>query len=108
MRISKAFFATLIFFFVFCTIPRDNPFDPKNPDYIELNGPDSVFAEALSWTSVRLSWEDKNTLENGYAVERKRILSICSSTPSRASVSAPCSRTTEISRPDSLTSSPLT
>lgn len=54
-----------------CTVPRDNAYDPKNPDYVPLSPPAGFSCSALSETSVGISWQDGNAIEDGYGVLRR-------------------------------------
>ena len=55
-----------------CTLSRDNPYDPRSPDYSKLKPPKNFSAVPLSETRVKLTWADENEREDGYAVERRR------------------------------------
>ena len=55
-----------------CAIPRDNPYDPKNPDYQPLRPPANITGEVLSDTAISIQWQDDNSLEDGYAVKRSQ------------------------------------
>jgi len=70
LRFSPWFAAALLL--SACTLSRDNPYDPRSPDYSKLKPPMNFSAAPLSETRVKLTWTDENDREDGYAVLRRK------------------------------------